>query len=106
MQKKGQVQLQNQNTMPSGRIEVQTAPLTPPVQTKIFGILGLIFGLIGLAILNFQVYIGLITGILGFILCFMQSKKGKTGLSKIGLIISAVTVIWAALIIVSRILMA
>ena len=96
------MQLQNQNTMPSGKIQVQTASFN---SVKIFGILGFIFALIGLVILNFQPYIGLLAGIVGLVLCFMQSKKGKTELSKIGLIIGAVTVIWSALIIVSRILM-
>lgn len=103
MQKKGQMQVQRtKEIMPSGKIQIQTAP---PTQPKIFGILGFIFALIGIIVLNFQPYIGLLAGILGAIFCFLQSKRGKTKLGKIGLVIGAIAVIWAALIIASHILM-
>lgn len=102
MQKKGQLQFRTKETMPSGQIEIQTAPF---ITTKRLGIWGFIFALIGIIVLNFQVYIGLFAGIVGIILCSLQSKKGKTGLGKTGLVISAIAIVWAALIIASRILM-
>ena len=62
--------------------------------SKGFGIAGFILSLLAfVGLFLFGGLAGLIPGILGLIFCIIQSKKGKTSLSKAGFILSIIAIV-------------
>lgn len=60
--------------------------------SKTYGIIGFIASIIALIGLFFNVYVGLVFGVIGLIFSIIQRKRGKTGLSTAGFIISIIAV--------------
>jgi hypothetical protein len=66
-------------------------------KTDGLGISGFTLGVLGLILSG---WVGLIISIVGGIFCFVQQKRHKTGLGKIGLIINIIGIVLSIVVIV------